>query len=174
MPSRAICVVLDDADLNKRQPDTVINFLARGHQATITYRYWNAFRGFAAEMSRAQALRLAKNPAVSFIQQNQAVEPTDVQSNPPSWGLNRIDQRDLPLDTPIATKPQRRMCAPTSLTVGSAQRIWISVAAQFGGSTPPATELTPTATGTERMWPARLAVRCTASPRMCHWLQSRC
>ena len=90
-------IVLDDADLNKSQPDTVINFLARGHQATITYRYRNAFRGFAAEMSRAQALRLSKNPAVSFVQQNQAVESTDVQSNP-SWGLNRIDQRDLPLD----------------------------------------------------------------------------
>ena len=27
-------IVLDDAGLNKRQPDTVINFLARGHQAT--------------------------------------------------------------------------------------------------------------------------------------------
>ena len=92
-------IVLDDADLNKRQPDTVISFLARGHQATITYRYRNAFRGFAAKMSRAQALRLAKNPAVSFVQQNRAVEPTDVQPNPPSWGLNRIDQRDLPLDS---------------------------------------------------------------------------
>ena len=92
-------IVLDDADLNKRQPDTVINFLARGHQATVKYRYRNAFRGFAAEMSRAQALRLSKNPAVSFVQQNQAVESTDVQSNPPSWGLNRIDQRDLPLDS---------------------------------------------------------------------------
>ena len=91
-------VVLDDAELNKRQPDTVIDFLAREHQATITYRYLNAFRGFAGEMSRAQALRLSKNPAVSFVQQDQTVELTDVQSNPPSWGLNRIDQRDLPLD----------------------------------------------------------------------------
>ena len=40
---------------------------------------------------------MSKNPAVSFVQQNQAVELTDVQSNPP-WGLNRVDQRDLPLD----------------------------------------------------------------------------
>ena len=75
-------VVLDDAELNKSQPDTVINFLAREHQATIKYRYLNAFRGFAGEMSRAQALRLSKNPAVSFVQQDQAVELTDVQSNP--------------------------------------------------------------------------------------------
>lgn len=91
-------VVLDDAELNKRQPDTVINSLARGHHAKLKYRYRNAFRGFAAEMSRAQALRLSKNPAVSFVQQNQAVEATDLQTNPP-WGLNRVDQRDLPLDS---------------------------------------------------------------------------
>jgi Subtilase family/Proprotein convertase P-domain/Peptidase inhibitor I9 len=91
-------VVLDDAELNKRQPDTVISFLARGHQATVRYRYLNAFRGFAAEMSRAQALRLSKNPAVSYVQQNQAVALADVQSDPP-WGLNRIDQRDLPLNS---------------------------------------------------------------------------
>jgi subtilisin family serine protease len=91
-------VVLDDVELDKRQPDTVINFLARGHQAKLKYRYRNAFRGFAAEMSRAQALRLSKNPAVTFVQQNQAVELADVQANPP-WGLNRIDQRDRPLDS---------------------------------------------------------------------------
>jgi subtilisin family serine protease len=91
-------VVLDDVELDKRQPDTVINSLARGHQAKLKYRYRNAFRGFAAEMSRAQALRLSKNPAVTFVQQNQAVELADVQANPP-WGLNRIDQRDRPLDS---------------------------------------------------------------------------
>jgi subtilisin family serine protease len=90
-------IVLDDVGLNKRQPSTVISSLARGHQAKIKYRYSNTFRGFAAEMSRAQALRLSKNPAVSFVQQNQTVEAADLQSNP-SWGLNRIDQRDLPLD----------------------------------------------------------------------------
>jgi subtilisin family serine protease len=63
----------------------------------VTHRYLHAFRGFAAEMSRAQALRLSKNPAVAYVQQNQAVERTDVQLDPP-WGLNRVDQRDLPLD----------------------------------------------------------------------------
>src|SRR5215211_7704266 len=55
-------VVLDDAELNKSQPDTVIDFLAREHQAKINYRYLNAFRGFAASMSRAQALRMSLNP----------------------------------------------------------------------------------------------------------------
>ena len=91
-------VVFDDAELNKRQPETVIDFLAREHQAQVQHRYLNAFRGFAAKMSRAQALRLSKNPAVSFVQQDQTVALTATQSPPPSWGLDRIDQRDLPLN----------------------------------------------------------------------------
>lgn len=95
---RTYVVVLDDADLNKRQPQTVIDVLLREHQAKVKYRYLNAFRGFAAEMSRAQALRLSKNPAVSFVQQDRRVQLTATQTPTPSWGLDRIDQRLLPLD----------------------------------------------------------------------------
>lgn len=39
---------------------------------------------------------LAKNPNVSFVEQDATVTTTAVQSNP-SWGLDRVDQRNLPL-----------------------------------------------------------------------------
>ncbi|MFD1051128.1 S8 family peptidase, partial [Kibdelosporangium lantanae] len=35
---------------------------------------------------------------VSFVEQDARVRATDTQPSPPSWGLDRIDQRDLPLD----------------------------------------------------------------------------
>jgi subtilisin family serine protease len=49
-------------------------------------------------MSEAAAKRLAADPAVSYVQRNHIFTLQDTQLNPPSWGLDRIDQRNLPLD----------------------------------------------------------------------------
>jgi subtilisin family serine protease len=62
-----------------------------GGQVTHLYQ---ALNGFAASMSEQQAAQLAADPDVSFVQQNQTVRITDTAS----WGLDRVDQRDLPLD----------------------------------------------------------------------------
>ena len=51
-----------------------------------------------ASMSEAEAERLAADPDVAYVEQNQVVQATDTQADPPSWGLDRIDQRSLPLD----------------------------------------------------------------------------
>ena len=67
-----------------------------GGQVTHLYE---ALNGFAASMSEAQAQDLAADPDVAFVQQNQTVRITEDQANPPSWGLDRIDQADLPLDS---------------------------------------------------------------------------
>jgi len=64
----------------------------------VTHRYSAALTGFAASMSEQQAKQLAADPDVSFVQQNQVLSLTTDQPNPPSWGLDRIDQRDLPLN----------------------------------------------------------------------------
>jgi subtilisin family serine protease len=60
--------------------------------------YATALRGFAFTGSDAQAKALAADPAVQFVQQNGRVQIAETQPNPPSWGLDRIDQRNLPLD----------------------------------------------------------------------------
>jgi subtilisin family serine protease len=65
----------------------------------VDFRYDTVFNGFAASMSEQQAKQLAADPDVAFVQQNQVLSLTDDQPNPPSWGLDRVDQRDLPLDT---------------------------------------------------------------------------
>jgi subtilisin family serine protease len=67
-----------------------------GGQATYTYTA--ALRGYNATMTETQAKRLAADPSVAYVQQNRTVHITDVQPNPPSWGLDRVDQRNLPLD----------------------------------------------------------------------------
>jgi subtilisin family serine protease len=67
-----------------------------GGQARYTYRA--ALHGYSATMTEQQARRVAADPAVAYVQQDRVVRIQDVQPNPPSWGLDRSDQRDLPLD----------------------------------------------------------------------------
>lgn len=59
------------------------------------------FNGFAAQMSHADAEALAAHSDVNFVEQNSAVDVAagpGEQEDPPSWGLDRIDQRSGPLD----------------------------------------------------------------------------
>jgi subtilisin family serine protease len=66
-----------------------------GGQITSTF---DAVHGFAATMSDRQARRLAADPAVSFVEQDQTFTIQTTQSPVPSWGIDRIDQRALPLN----------------------------------------------------------------------------
>jgi subtilisin family serine protease len=67
-----------------------------GGQVRTTYN--DALHGFAATMSDRQARRLAADPSVAFVEQDQVFTTQTDQANPPSWGLDRIDQRNLPLN----------------------------------------------------------------------------
>ena len=71
---------------------------AAHYGADVDQTYRAALKGFAGSMSEQAAKQLAADPAVAFVQQNQTVSIVADQPNPPSWGLDRIDQRDLPLN----------------------------------------------------------------------------
>jgi subtilisin family serine protease len=64
----------------------------------VGYVYDTVFQGFSVKMSDAQARRLAADPSVEYVERDQVVSTQATQVNPPSWGLDRIDQRNLPLD----------------------------------------------------------------------------
>ena len=53
--------------------------------------------GYAAQLNQKTLGRLRLMPDVDYIEANQVVYTTGVQKFPPSWGLDRIDQRTLPL-----------------------------------------------------------------------------
>ena len=72
--------------------------LAAQFNGTVDRVYAAALRGFATSMSAPQTRRLAAHPDVAYVQQNQTIRLNDTQPNPPSWGLDRIDQRNVPLD----------------------------------------------------------------------------
>ncbi|WP_435746354.1 S8 family peptidase [Microbacterium sp. PMB16] len=54
--------------------------------------------GYSAKLSEEQALAIAADPRVDHVEQAQKVYAIGEQVNPPSWGTDRVDQRDLPLD----------------------------------------------------------------------------
>jgi len=61
-------------------------------------QFSTAVNGFSAKLNAAQLAALQKNPDVVAISQDalyQAIDAT--QTNPPSWGIDRVDQRNLPL-----------------------------------------------------------------------------
>ena len=59
--------------------------------------YGYAINGFATQMSEEQALKLSADPRVKFVEEDSVMEATVTQNNPP-WGLDRVGQRDLPLN----------------------------------------------------------------------------
>src|SRR3954471_2074458 len=75
-----------------------VDSLASKFGTKIDRTYEGGFKGFATSASEKQAKRLAADPSVEYVEQNQVFHVETTQANPPSWGLDRIDQASLPLD----------------------------------------------------------------------------
>jgi subtilisin family serine protease len=59
--------------------------------------YTAALNGFSATLNQGQLNALQHHPGVAYIEQDQQVQATATQSGA-TWGLDRIDQRALPLN----------------------------------------------------------------------------
>ncbi|WBB96467.1 S8 family serine peptidase [Solwaraspora sp. WMMA2080] len=91
-------VVFKKSAVTRGQVAATARSLAGQHGRTVARTYTAALRGFEISASAKQAARIAAHPAVEYVEQNHTVRIADTQPNPPSWGLDRIDQRDLPLN----------------------------------------------------------------------------
>jgi aqualysin 1 len=71
--------------------------LVRAGGGELHYTYEHALNGFAATLPAAAVEGIRRNPNVAYVEQDAVVTIVATQSNA-TWGLDRVDQRALPLD----------------------------------------------------------------------------
>lgn len=62
------------------------------------FTYTRALKGFAAQLPDAAVQALRLDPSVAYIEQDQVMRAITVQTDA-TWGIDRVDQRNLPLST---------------------------------------------------------------------------
>ncbi|MFC0555540.1 S8 family serine peptidase [Planotetraspora thailandica] len=72
--------------------------LSSRHKGSLRHVYSRVVRGFTVNMKETDARRLAADPNVAYVEQDQTIGIDDTQTNA-TWGLDRIDQSALPLST---------------------------------------------------------------------------
>lgn len=89
-------------------PNKYIVVLQDGEETPCTYAWQNikgrerkdfnsAVKGFATRLSKSEVSALVNDPCVNYVEEDTKLSIADIESNPPT-GLDRIDQRTLPLD----------------------------------------------------------------------------
>ena len=94
-------VVLNDDIVGEKGPFSIAPYvaseMAETHRGKLKHVYQNAINGFAVEMTEAEAEALSDDFRVAYVEEDGVVTADITQTNPP-WGLDRIDQRNRPLN----------------------------------------------------------------------------
>lgn len=72
------------------------NAMARTYNLAVMREFDAVLRGFVVKADEASIRRLLRDERVDYVEQDGLMRASATQSNP-AWGLDRIDQRDLPL-----------------------------------------------------------------------------
>ncbi len=89
-------VILDDETLPGDSVPTLADDLLRTHGGTVRIHLQNAVRGFSANLTEDQALRLSRDPRVLLVEENARAYLSSEQTLPADnslWHLDRVDQR---------------------------------------------------------------------------------
>ncbi|SCE70643.1 Peptidase inhibitor I9 [Micromonospora haikouensis] len=78
---------------------STVKALTKANGGKVRKVFTGALRGYSAQLTPAEAKRLAADPDVAYVEPVRKVSASGTQTNPPSWGLDRIDQT-----TPALTK----------------------------------------------------------------------
>ena len=89
--------------------------LAAAHGGVVERIYRHGLKGYSAAMTEQQARAIANQPGVVLVQEDNVLSMMETRSVPEgAWGIDRIDQHDLPLDG-----------ANTAIADGSTARVFV-------------------------------------------------
>lgn len=84
-----------EAGSKARVPD-VARGMAAGHGAKLLRSYENALRGFVVDADDRALAKLLADPRVAYVEED-GYASIDATQTGATWGLDRVDQRNLPL-----------------------------------------------------------------------------
>lgn len=93
-------VVFDDEVVGEKGQYSIAPYMATDmadiYRGKVKQVYKHALNGFSIEMSEEDAEKMSQDYRVKFVEEDGVMSIDATQNNPP-WGLDRIDQRNLPL-----------------------------------------------------------------------------
>jgi subtilisin family serine protease len=93
IPQQYIVVLNDDVD----DVDGLSDELSLRHAGLREHTYRKAIKGFSVRMTEGMARKLSDDPRVAWVEEDGEVSIDTTQTGA-TWGIDRIDQRDRPLN----------------------------------------------------------------------------
>jgi subtilisin family serine protease len=98
LPGRYIVTLVEQDNASLKDIEGKAGRLVtRAGGGQVHERFSQAIQGFAASLSDAAVQALLEDPEVAAIEEDQVIRVGSVTQTPAPWGLDRIDQRTLPL-----------------------------------------------------------------------------
>lgn len=98
VPDDAFIVVYKDQTSDK-ELDAEVEDMDKSEGVKANHVYKAALKGYAARLTTKALAKLQKNPKVAYIEKDQEMSINATQNPTPSWGIDRIDQAALPLNS---------------------------------------------------------------------------